>query len=143
MLTTTTLHEKITVKIIKAIELGQTPPWRRPTSDRENDGFPTHPAKLKPFSGVDVLLLNMAATEKGFHSKFWGTKGECGPTSTVRCPITPRSSPMERRYTTATSFFLAPVPSHTVPAADARRSLLILTPQKPVIAASGADIRAC
>jgi antirestriction protein ArdC len=76
MPTTNTIHEEITAKIITAIEQGQTPPWRRPISDFENDGFPTRPATMKPFGGVDVLLLNLSAQERGFHSRFWGTEQE-------------------------------------------------------------------
>jgi antirestriction protein ArdC len=71
----TNIHEAITQRVIQAIENGAAPPWRRPISDRENDGFPTHPATLKPYQGVDVLLLNMAAMEKGLSSKFWATYG--------------------------------------------------------------------
>lgn len=74
MPTTFTSHETITQRVIAAIESGQTPPWRRPISDRENDGFPTHSTTFKPYQGVDVLTMNMAAMEKGFHSKFWGTE---------------------------------------------------------------------
>jgi len=35
---TATIHEEITARIIGAIGVGQTPPWRRRISDRENDG---------------------------------------------------------------------------------------------------------
>ncbi len=71
MPSTATSHEAIPQRLIAAIEQGQVPPWRRPISDRENDGFPTHPTTLEPYRGVDVLLLNMAMTEKGYSSKFW------------------------------------------------------------------------
>jgi antirestriction protein ArdC len=72
MLMTTTIHEKITVEIVKAIERGQCPPWRKPwRNDLENTGFP---CDLTPFTGISVLLLNMAASEKGFNSKFWQTQ---------------------------------------------------------------------
>src|SRR5947209_12524011 len=77
--TTTSIHEAITQRVIQAIEDGQTPPpWRRPISDRENDGFPTHPVTLKPFGGVDVLLLNISAMEKGLRSKFWASEESWG-----------------------------------------------------------------
>ncbi len=64
MLTQTSTHEQITHKIVNAIQRGQIPPWRRPISGLENDGFPTHPATLKPYKGVNVLLMNMAAMAK-------------------------------------------------------------------------------
>jgi len=77
MHTTITIHEETTARIIGAIEQNQTPPWRKPwRADLENSGFPTHAATMKPFEGVDVLLLNMAAAEKGLRSKFWAGKEE-------------------------------------------------------------------
>lgn len=86
MPTMLTSHETITQRVIAAIENGQTPPpWRRPISDRENDGFPTHPATLNPYKGVDVLLLNLSAMEQGFCSKFWASQDAWGYLdSTVR-----------------------------------------------------------
>lgn len=75
MPTTASSLERITSRIIAAIEQGQTPPWRKPwRPDLENTGFPTHPATLKPLSGVDVLLANTAAMEQGLHSKFWDSE---------------------------------------------------------------------
>lgn len=72
MLTATTIHDRITAKIIQAIERGQCPPWRKPwRPDLDNCGFPCDP---QPFTGIAVLLLNMAASEQGLHSKFWTTK---------------------------------------------------------------------
>ena len=76
MLSTTTIHEEITAKIIAAIEHGQTPPWRKPAADLENGGFPIQPSSMRPFEGVDALLLNISATEKGLNSKFWACKEE-------------------------------------------------------------------
>jgi antirestriction protein ArdC len=74
--TMTSTQEAITQRVIQAIEDGQTPPWRRPISDRENDGFPTHPITLKPYQGVDALMMNLSAMEEGFRSKFWGGADE-------------------------------------------------------------------
>jgi antirestriction protein ArdC len=76
MPTTTTHHEEITARIIEAIEQGQTPPLRRRIADHENAGFPTRPATLQPFEGADVLILDIAATENGFNSKFWACARE-------------------------------------------------------------------
>lgn len=72
MLATVSIHEEITQRVIAAIEDGQLPPWRKPwRPDLEITGFPCDPY---PFTGIAVLLLNMAATEKGLHSKFWQTQ---------------------------------------------------------------------
>jgi len=76
MLTTAASHEQVTGRIIKAIADCQTPPWRRPISDRENDGFPTCAATMRPFSGVNVLLLILSAQEQGFHSRFWSSEND-------------------------------------------------------------------
>jgi antirestriction protein ArdC len=72
MLTQTSTHEKITARIIQAIEKGQRPPWRKPWRPYlENTGFPCDP---NPFTGIAVLLLNLAAAEEGLNSKFWMTQ---------------------------------------------------------------------
>jgi antirestriction protein ArdC len=76
MPTTITTQRGITAKVIAAIKHWQTPPWRRPVSDLVNDGFPTRPTTFRPFTGAEVLLLNLAATEKGFKSKFWAAQDE-------------------------------------------------------------------
>ena len=76
MLTTTTIHEEITEKIIGAIESGQTPPWRRPIFDRDIDGSPAHPSDWMPYRGVNVLILNMSATANGYRSRFWASEAE-------------------------------------------------------------------
>jgi len=68
---TTTIHERVAAKIIAAIEKGQIP-WRKPWQpDLDNSGFPCDSI---PFTGISVLLLNLAATEKGLHSKYWTTR---------------------------------------------------------------------
>lgn len=72
MLATSTIHEEITAKIIKAIEKGQTPPWRKPWQPHlDNAGFP---CDSQPYTGIAVMLLNMAATEKKLASKVWTTQ---------------------------------------------------------------------
>ncbi len=60
--------------MIEAIEQGQTPPWRKPWQPEiENSGHPTNIFST-PFTGIAVLLLNMAAAEKRLDSKFWTTQ---------------------------------------------------------------------
>lgn len=70
--TTATIHKAITDRIIKAIENDQlSPPWRKPwRPDLENSGFPCN-LLGKPFTGINALLLNLAASAKGLNSKFW------------------------------------------------------------------------
>lgn len=75
MLTTiTTVHEKITQRVIEAIEGDQTPPWRKEWQPAiENSGHPTSPFSNE-FTGIAILLLNLAATEQGLLSKYWSTE---------------------------------------------------------------------
>lgn len=72
--TKTSIHEAITQRVIEAIEQGQTPPWRKAWQpDVENSGHPINIFSM-PFTGIAVLMLNMAADEKGLASKFWTTQ---------------------------------------------------------------------
>jgi len=75
MMTTSTIYEEMTHRIIGAIEDGQTPPWRMPRSELENSGFPCD-LRSTPFGGIAVLLLNVAATQRHLGSKFWATRPE-------------------------------------------------------------------
>ena len=57
MQTTATIHEKITANIIKAIEEGQIPPWRKAwRPDLQNSGFPCDP---HPFTGITTARLGL------------------------------------------------------------------------------------
>lgn len=72
--TTATIHKAITARIIKAIEQGQVPPWRKPwRPDLENSGFPCN-VLGKPFTGINALLLNMASSANELNSRFWNTQ---------------------------------------------------------------------
>ena len=62
----------VTAKIIKALQQGLAP-WRIPWTGRENNGFPSDVATGKPFTGVNALLLNLAALEQVWQSKWWST----------------------------------------------------------------------
>lgn len=67
-------HEAITQKVIEAIEDGQTPPWRKAWQPEiENSGHPSNIFSM-PFTGIAVLLLNMAAAKMKLASKFWTTQ---------------------------------------------------------------------
>ncbi len=134
--TKTTIPERITTKIIAAIKRGQVPPWRRPTSDFENDGFPTHPATLKPFAGVDVLLTNMAATEKGHRSKFWASEDEW---RYLACKVSGRPTILAD----GTAVFNADQTNSVTHRSRKRRTLVAVDygPAEAVITSSGADIR--
>ena len=63
----------ITNQIVEALKSGDIPPWRRPWGISPNSGFPTNVISKRRYSGVNVLLLRMAAMRHGFTSKYWAT----------------------------------------------------------------------
>lgn len=143
MLTATTIHEKITAKIIAAIEQGQVPPWRKPWRlDLENTGFPCDP---HPYTGIAVFLLNMGASEKNLASKFWTTQPVWeklgGRVSGEGTLIPSRGDP--NRWITV--FNADQLCGGATDRFRSRRRAVPLTPDyspaEAVIKASGADIR--
>ncbi|AWO77454.1 ArdC family protein [Serratia marcescens] len=73
----TDLYQQVTDKIIAAIETG-TLPWRNPWRTDKGRGastaiMPQNGTTGYHYSGVNVLLLWMAADERGFHSNRWLT----------------------------------------------------------------------
>lgn len=69
----TALRSEITQRIMTALESGGLPPWRRPWSNDGNSGMPTNVASGRSYSGVNPLLLQVAAEQFGFTSRWWGT----------------------------------------------------------------------
>jgi antirestriction protein ArdC len=140
MLASTSIHEEITQRVIGTIEQGQVPPWRRPISDFENDGFPTHPSTLRPFKGVNALLMNMAATAKGFRSKFWANEdgwryldSQVSGEATILADGTPVFNADQLLLSRSSVAYRS----------RKRRSPVVVdySPAEAVIKASGADIR--
>jgi len=66
------IRERVTTQIIKALENGVIP-WQKPWNTAINTGLPTNAASKRRYSGVNPLLLELSALERGFQSKFWGT----------------------------------------------------------------------
>jgi antirestriction protein ArdC len=67
------LRRNITDQIVESLKSGGVPPWRRPWGISPNSGFPTNTVSRKRYSGVNVLLLRMAAMAHDFRSKYWAT----------------------------------------------------------------------
>ena len=67
------LRRTITDQIVESLKSGGIPPWRRPWGISPNSGFPTNVLSKRRYSGVNVLLLRMAAMTHGFTSKYWAT----------------------------------------------------------------------
>jgi antirestriction protein ArdC len=66
------IREQITTEIIEAMERG-CPPWRRPWCADPNAGVPKNVVSGKSYSGVNPLLLQLAADRHGFTSRWWAT----------------------------------------------------------------------
>ena len=67
------LRRSITDQIVESLKSGGVPPWRRPWGISPNSGFPTNVVSKRRYSGVNVLLLRMAAMAHQFTSKYWAT----------------------------------------------------------------------
>jgi antirestriction protein ArdC len=66
------IRRRVTKEIVTALREG-TMPWRRPWSELENTGLPTSVLTEEPYSGVNFWTLQLAASRRGFTSKWWGT----------------------------------------------------------------------
>lgn len=66
------IRQQITDQILSALKQG-TPPWRRPWSSDANSGSPANAVSGRSYSGVNPLLLSIAAERFGFSSRWWGT----------------------------------------------------------------------
>jgi antirestriction protein ArdC len=66
------LRRGITDKIIEALKNG-CPPWRRPWATDPNCGLPCNIASKRRYSGINPLILEMVALEKGYNARYWGT----------------------------------------------------------------------
>jgi antirestriction protein ArdC len=66
------IRDQITARIVAALQAG-TAPWRKPWSDRGNTGSPANVISRRPYSGINPLLLDLAAQERGWTSRWWAT----------------------------------------------------------------------
>ena len=66
------LYAHVTDSIIASIEAG-TPAWRKPwTGEKGGAPFPLR-SNGEPYSGINVLMLWLAADAKGYCAPFWFT----------------------------------------------------------------------
>jgi antirestriction protein ArdC len=72
MASQTQIRQLITDQFIEALKAGGIPPWRKGWACH-GGGMPANVVSKRRYSGVNVLLLQMAAARHGFTSKFWGT----------------------------------------------------------------------
>lgn len=73
MSTQNEFRQRITDQIITAVSDGtKLPPWRKPWRTDANAGHPTNVVSKRGYTGVNPLLLDIAATRHGLKSKWWG-----------------------------------------------------------------------
>lgn len=70
------LYQEITDRVVAALEAG-TAPWVRPWEDRGGNGvavgMPYNAISKRQYSGVNVPLLWMTASERGYQGNGWAT----------------------------------------------------------------------
>lgn len=67
------LRQTMTATIVEALEAGGLPPWRQPWRSSKNTGSPINVISKRPYSGVNPLLLQIAAKRHNLQSRHWGT----------------------------------------------------------------------
>lgn len=72
MTTQSEIRQRITDKIVEALKSGAAP-WRRPWKSEGNSGTPSNAVSSKHYRGINILLLQLAALEHGFGSKWWAS----------------------------------------------------------------------
>ena len=66
------IRERVTNQIIEALQRGISP-WHRPWFPSTNSGFHCNVITQRRYNGVNPLLLQIAALERGYQSKWWGS----------------------------------------------------------------------
>lgn len=66
------IRTEITAKIVEAMKLG-LPPWRKPWNLHANAGPAANFSSKKKYSGINPLLLELTAMQRGYTSRWWGT----------------------------------------------------------------------
>src|SRR5690606_6457067 len=74
------VYQEITDRVVKALESGVAP-WVRPWSDRVGlgvaPGMPHNAVSKRQYSGVNVPLLWLTASERGYRGNGWVTFNQC------------------------------------------------------------------
>jgi antirestriction protein ArdC len=66
------IRRELTEKIIAALENGVLP-WRKSWVSPKNTGRAANVVSRRAYTGINPLLLQIAAMEHGFQSRWWGT----------------------------------------------------------------------
>jgi antirestriction protein ArdC len=161
------LYQEITDTIIAQLEQGRVP-WVQPWAGVSAPlGFPRNAATGRAYSGINVLILWMACTERGFSGQNWLTfrqalklgahvrKGEKGTTvvyadrfipyrERTRAAETgdePEAIPFLKRFTVFNTDQCEDLPADLAPPPAPLAENLILPQAEALIRATGADLR--
>jgi antirestriction protein ArdC len=162
------LYQEITDKIIAELEQGRVP-WVQPWGNTGAPlGTPRNAATQHPYSGINILILWMACTERGFTGQNWLTfrqalkigahvrKGEKGTTVVYTDRFVPyrertraadagdepEAIPFLKRFTVFNADQCEDLPADIAPPPSlAPRENLMLPQAEALIRATGADIR--
>src|SRR6516162_2568529 len=161
------LYQEITDKIIAELQQRRVP-WVQPWGNAGAPlGTPRNAATQRPYSGINILILWRACTERGFTGQNWLTfgqalkigahvrKGEKGTTvvyadrfvpyrQRTRAAETgdePEAIPFLKRFTVFNADQCEDLPADIAPPSLARDENLVLPQAEALIRATGADIR--
>ena len=164
------LYQEVTDNIIAELEEGRVPwvqPWRGAGTALTPVGLPRNAATGRTYSGINILLLWSAGTERGFTGQRWLTfrqalalgghvrKGEKGTTVVYadrfiphgereRAQDTgeePASIPFLKRFTVFNADQCDGLPGEAAATPEPAPESLILPQVEALIAATGAEIR--
>lgn len=154
------VRAKITEQIVTMLKCGQTPPWRKPWAT-VGPSLPTN-ISGRPYSGINVLTLLVAAMTKNYPVNLWGTyaqyrnanaqvrRGEKGTPIVLWkpvCRVKVNARGEEREETipvmkTWTVFNVAQVDGYSMPSAQNDTTGFVdFTPAEEAVAATGAVIQ--
>jgi antirestriction protein ArdC len=161
------LYQEITDRIIRELDQGRVP-WVQPWAGVAAPlGLPKNAATGRNYSGINILILWLACTERGFSGQNWLTfrqalklgahvkKGERGTTvvyadrfipyrERARAAETgdePDAIPFLKRFTVFNADQCEDLPADIIPPPEPLAENLILPQAEALIRATGADIR--
>jgi antirestriction protein ArdC len=67
------IRQEITDRILEALTSGRLLSWRKPWNADGNCGSPCNVVTKKAYTGINPLLLEVAASRHGFSSTWWAT----------------------------------------------------------------------
>lgn len=167
----TSLYQEITDKIVADLEQGRVPwvqPWLSETAGVSAPlGLPRNAATGRAYSGINILILWCAVTERGFTGQSWLTfrqalkigahvrKGEKGTTvvyadrfipyrERARAAETgddPAAIPFLKRFTVFNADQCEDLPADLSPSQAPVAEYLIMPQAEALIRATGADLR--